>query len=178
MKAKLLLVLVMCLKAFDSQSFADPCAEGSPFQKLSRHNGKKYLGKCDVEIHVCEKRNSAGALPDYMTHALTENTQFWIGDIFVKHANGQSLYVPIFSPSSKFPRTHVSVVDDKQSLTYRYKDSNYDPVSGLKEKYEVTFYKGRPKIELSMKNSRESRKRPIRSLFFPNVKIICEELTK
>lgn len=167
-------ILIISFAAMNASASED-CHETSFFGKLSRLNGRRELGNCQIEIHVCEKRDSASALPGYLSEGPSEKSQFWLGDIYVKEAGGKSLYLPLFSPRSRFPRTRVELTETDEKITYLYQDKIFDPKSGQKEKYELIFYKRRPRIELKMKNSRESRRNPIRSLFYPNLFIQCEE---
>lgn len=161
-----------------SAGAADDCANGKFFPKLAQMNGKWELGDCIVELHVCEKRDLAAALPGYLTQGPEEKSHFWLGDVYVKDRMGKKLYIPLYSPESRFPNTRVSLKENSKSFTYMYQDKNYDPKSGLKEKYELTIFKGRPRIEMKMNNSKETRRHPIRSLFFPNLAINCEDKTK
>lgn len=169
------LIVIFAFSALESIA-SDNCEEGTFFQKLSQMNGQMIVGDCIVELHVCEKRNLAAALPFFLTEGPKENSHFWLGDLYVKHRNGKSLYVPFYSPESRLPNTRVSLKESKKTINYLYQDKNYDPKSGQKEKYEVIIHKGRPRLELKMKNSRDSSRHPIRSLFFPNLYLNCEEI--
>ncbi|MES2527018.1 MAG: hypothetical protein V4598_08010 [Bdellovibrionota bacterium] len=172
MKANHFTFVILSSLTFMNTASADACQ--SPFfQRLSSLNGRRTLGNCELEVHVCERKSSQN-FPDYMNEDPKENFRFWVGDIYVKARNGKGLYVSLFDPESRFPSTSLSVSESKDVMTYKYKDKNFDPVSGLKERYEIVFSKRRPEITFIMKNSVESRKRPIRSLFFPNLKINCK----
>lgn len=170
-------LFLFALTAFAANS-AENCTEGTFFKKLSRMNGKWDVGNCIVELHVCEKRDLAAALPSFLTEGPEEKSRFWLGDFYVKEKTGKKLYIPFYSPESRFPNTNVELKESKKAYTYLYQDKNYDPQSGLKEKYEITFFKGRPRIEVTMNNSREARRRPIRSLFFDDLLIKCVEENK
>ncbi len=173
MKANHIALMIFTTFSFINTASADACS-GSFFKSLSSLNGRKTLGNCELEVHVCEKKTSQN-FPAYMSEGLKENFRFWAGDIYVKDRNGKSLYIPLFDPESRFPSTQISITENENVIRYKYKDKNFDPVSGLKERYEIVFSKRRPEITFIMKNSVESRRRPIRSLFFPNLKINCKK---
>lgn len=175
MKTNSFLCLLSFMTSISVFASADPCATGSVFERLANRNTKRMMGNCHVEIHICEKRATTGALPYYLSEPLKDHGQYWVGDVYVKVKNGKSLYIPLFALESKFPNTSVQVDDHSNFIRYRYEDRIYDPVTGKKEKYEIKFFKRRQKIEVSMSSSRESRRNPIRSLFFPDIQINCEQ---
>lgn len=159
-----------------SSAIASECQNENTFYKtLESYKGRYQLGSCQVEFHLCEKNQKSPILPYYLEETIGDNSKLWLGDMLIKNSKGTSLYVPFYSGEGKIPRTSISINDFRSTVQYLYTDKNTDPVSGFKESYEVVFYKNIKRIEVSMKNSVESRKTPIRSLFFPNIKIICTE---
>lgn len=157
-----------------STTFAD-CGTNLVYEKLSRLNGIRTLGDCVVEFHVCEKPGRGGELPDYFTQGDRGTTNSWKGDVYIKHRDGRAVYVPIFSLHSGFPGTLIRLRESTREISYLYQDKNFDPVSGLRERYELKVFRNRKRIEVRMSNSIEARKHPLRSLILPDVYIACEQ---
>lgn len=167
-------ILLMILSLITS-AFASECDVNSPIMtELKSYKGRYPLGDCKIEFHLCESDRNA-FLPSYMEEKLNDRTKFWLGDLLITHKDGRSLYVPIYSAESRLANTSISLQTSRKDISYSYKDKISDPISGFKEIYEVNFSRKQKRIEVSMKNSVESRKTPIRSLFFPNLKIKCAE---
>jgi hypothetical protein len=176
MNTKTIISTLALFTFFSPSVFSSECSARNGFYKtLDSYTGRYELGNCVVEFHLCEKTHKAPQLPYYLEETILDNSQNWLGDMLIKNKKGTSLYVPFYSTEKSIPRTTTWASENRNTVQYNYKDKNTDPISGFKENVEVVFYKNIKRIEIRMKNSVESRKNPIRSLFFPNIKMICAE---
>ena len=145
------------------------------FEALKSLQGRTQYGNCKIELHLCESDFTRPKLPAYLESTVSDNMNFWMGDLLVTDELGRSVYMPLYSTKAKFLRTAIQIEDRRREFNYTYRDKNIDPVSGLKEFYELKINKRSEEIEINMKNSLESKENPIRSLFFPNLTIKCNK---
>lgn len=167
MKALILIILTM------NQVLASDC-NSSVISKLEKYKGRYTLGACKIELHLCEMEQ-VNFISIIGENKMSDRSQFWLGDLLITGRDGKTVYVPLYSAESRLANTTVGIQETKKEIRYSYTDKISDPISGFKEIYEVSFGKNKRQIEVSLKNSVESRKNPIRSLFFPNIKLNCAE---
>lgn len=100
---------------------------------LKSVEGNYRLGKCSIEIHVCQN-----IAPDDSPGSL-------VGDILVTDARGRQSYLQIDFPNAQTDKRQFRIENGRIMFHYEFDDEHPDPVFGKRESVRLEFLKSENK---------------------------------
>ena len=100
------------------------------FNFLRGLQGKKQVGSCQVELHVCDSGLSQES----------EGSNYLVADMLITK-NGFQRYIPFYVNEFKNRYSKEIIFNDNRVFAFRFRDWNKDPASGTFERWDVEIFK-------------------------------------
>lgn len=141
--SKFVAIVALIFFFFSIKGLTYSCPEGvlrnRDFAKgiklLDTIKGKRLLGKCDLEIVVCDANKK------------TKSSNLF-GEIFVKDVYGREQYAPLYYQEVNLKNMTSTIEAHQDSMFYIFKDNIYDALNGEKEKVYLDIRKNQVSHDL------------------------------
>lgn len=112
---------------------------------LKNHQGKYSLGKCQIEIHVC---NEDIKLAEAASSTSTKNEL--IADALVTNGDDDPIYIPFYTPSHNGATSDEFQFINDESFRYHFTDKLYKFENAVKKTLQVDFIQDEDSNKLSV----------------------------